>query len=63
MQLLRQQVFELQNAVINKLSVFTNEPPIKTLSEDQVELPEVVEQWTPKTKEDIELESQESSTK
>ena len=63
MQLLRQQVFELQNAVINKLSVFTNEPPIKTLTEDQVSLPEVVEQWTPKTKEGAEVESQESDSK
>ena len=50
MQLLRQQVFELQNAVINKLSMFREEPPIKTVSEKDVELPEIVDQWTPKVK-------------
>ena len=51
MQLLRQQVFELQNAVINKLSIFKDEPPITTLSERDVELPDVVNQWTPKVAE------------
>jgi hypothetical protein len=54
MQLLRQQVFELQNAVINKLSVFAGENPIKTLSEEDVVLPDVVEEWTPKTEDDSE---------
>ena len=51
MQLLRQQVFELQNAVINKLSIFKDEPPITTLNERDVELPDVVNQWTPKVAE------------
>jgi hypothetical protein len=51
MQLLRQQVFELQNAVINKLSVFQGNPPITTLSEKDVELPDIVNQWTPKVAE------------
>jgi len=51
MQLLREQIFELQIAVINKLSIFYNEAPIKTKSEDQVTLKAVVEQWTPKTDE------------
>ena len=57
MQLLRQQVFELQNAVINKLSVFVNEPPITTLSEKDVELPDVVEQWTPKVDDERDTKS------
>ncbi len=48
MQLLRQQIFELQNAVINELSVFRGKPPITTLSEKNVELPDIVNQWTPK---------------
>lgn len=59
MQLLRQQVFELQNAVINKLSVFVGENPIQTLSEDDVILPSVVEEWTPKTEDDSEDDSEE----
>ena len=47
MQLSKEQIFELQNAVINKLSIFAGEKPIKTLSEDQITLPkEVVEYIT-----------------
>lgn len=47
MQLLREQIFELQNAVINKLSVFTNENPIKTKHENQVILHKEVAEWLP----------------
>ena len=65
MQLLRDQVFELQLAIINKLSVFQGENPIKTLNEDQVVLKDVVDQWTPKsetpeTSESSEVESEET---
>lgn len=53
MQLLREQVFELQNAVINRLSIFVNgEPPIKTKSEKDVTLPQVINEWIPKTDDD-----------
>jgi uncharacterized transporter YbjL len=47
MQLLREQIFELQNAVINKLSLFVNENPIRTKSESQVVLDKHVEEWLP----------------
>lgn len=47
MQLLREQIFELQNAVINKLSVFTNEEPIRTKHENQVILHKEVADWLP----------------
>ena len=47
MQLLREQIFELQNAVINKLSVFQNENPIKTKDVKQVILHPEVDEWTP----------------
>src|SRR5210317_1023105 len=47
MQLLREQIFELQNAVINKLSLFVNEQPIKTKNENQVILDKHVEEWLP----------------
>ena len=47
MQLLREQIFELQNAVINKLSLFVNEEPIKTKNENQVILDKHVEEWLP----------------
>jgi len=48
MQLLREQVFQLQTAVINKLSIFMGENPIKTKREEDVVLPKVVDEWTPK---------------
>ena len=38
MQLLREQIFELQSAVIDKLSVFQGQTVIKTKTEEQVEL-------------------------
>ena len=47
MQLLREQIFELQNAVIEKLSLFVHDKPIKTKSERDVLLPGVVEDWLP----------------
>lgn len=47
MQLLREQIFELQTAVINKLSLFANESPIKTKDESQVILDKHVEEWLP----------------
>jgi uncharacterized transporter YbjL len=47
MQLLREQIFELQSAVIDKLSVFKGQSPIKTKSEEQVILPPVVQEWLP----------------
>ena len=49
MQLLRDQVFDLQLAIINKLSIFQDDNPIPVPSERDVELKEVVDQWTPKT--------------
>lgn len=51
MQLLRSQIFELQNAVIEKLSLFTNEKPIRSRTEADVHLPDVVEDWLPRKQE------------
>jgi hypothetical protein len=62
MQLLREQIFELQTAVINKLSIFHGEEPIKTKSEDQVKLKGVVAKWTPSTKEADDTPSQEEES-
>ena len=58
MQLLREQIFDLQSAVINKLSVF-EKPPIQHRTEDDVSLPKVVDEWTPKVKGDGSEEPQE----
>ena len=49
MQLLREQIFELQNAVIDKLSIFKGENAIKSKSEDDVILNRHVEEWLPET--------------
>lgn len=49
MQLLRNQIFELQNAVIDKLSVFVGGSPIKSRDEASVEVPQVVKEWLPKS--------------
>lgn len=55
MQLLREQIFELQNAVIDKLSIFHGSPVITKKSEDQVQLKGVVKEWIdPKKKADQE---------
>ena len=48
MQLLREQIFELQTAVIDKLSLFSGEKPIKTKSQEQVILHPEVDEWMPK---------------
>jgi hypothetical protein len=50
LQLKNEQVFELQNAVINKLSVFQGQTPIKTLNENQVVLHPDVQTWLPNEK-------------
>lgn len=50
LQLKNEQVFELQNAVINKLSVFQGQSPIKTLNENQVVLHPDVQTWLPNEK-------------
>lgn len=52
MQLLRDQIFELQNAVINKLSMFANEKPIKSKDRNSVILHKEVEDWLPDRKMD-----------
>jgi hypothetical protein len=59
MQLLREQIFELQSAVIDKLSVFQGQTVIKTKTEEQVQLKGVVSQWIdPKSKSDDEDEDE-----
>ena len=55
MQLLREQIFELQNAVIDKLSMFKNENPIITKTQDQVILHKEVEDWLPKVNREEDL--------
>lgn len=47
MQLRQEQITELQEAVIEKLSMFAGENPIKTNSESQVVLHPLVEEWLP----------------
>lgn len=55
MQMLREQIFELQTAVIEKLSVFVNSGGvIKTKKEEDVELKGVVAEWIPKSKKEKE---------
>lgn len=49
MQLLREQQFELQSAIIKKLSVFSNDKILKTVDESQVMLHPQVEEWLPDT--------------
>lgn len=48
LQLARQQIFELQNAVIEELSIFRGKKPIKSRDEADVVLPDVVDEWTTK---------------
>jgi hypothetical protein len=50
MQLLREQINELQVAVIDKLSVFAGEKPIKTKDESDVILHPTVAEWLPDTR-------------
>lgn len=52
MQLRQEQITELQEAVIEKLSMFAGENPIKTNSESQVVLHPLVEEWLPKVDRD-----------
>jgi len=52
MQLRQEQITELQEAVIEKLSMFAGENPIKTNSENQVVLHPLVEEWLPKVDRD-----------
>jgi len=47
LQLKTDQIFELQNAVINKLSVFHETPPITTKNENEVILNPHIEAWLP----------------
>jgi len=47
MQLLREQIFELQTAVIDKLSMFKGESPIKSKTPDTVVLHPDIESWLP----------------
>ena len=47
MQLLREQINELQVAVIDKLSIFAGQSPIKTKHESEVILHPTVEEWLP----------------
>ena len=48
LQLHREQLAELQTAIIDKLSVFAGSRPIKTKSESDVILHHSVEQWLDK---------------
>ena len=48
LQLKNEQIFELQTAVIDKLSMFTNSSPIKTKTTDDIVLHSDVENWIPK---------------
>jgi len=50
MQLLREQINELQVAVIDKLSLFAGERPIKTKDESDVILHPTVAEWLPDTR-------------
>jgi hypothetical protein len=46
MQIKHDQLFELQTAIINKLSMFSDKPPITQRTEDEVVLHPDVERWT-----------------
>ncbi len=50
MQLLREQINELQQAMIDKLSLFAGESPIKTKNPSQVVLHPTVDEWLPRSK-------------
>lgn len=56
MQLLREQIFELQNAVIEKLSIFKDNNPIKTKELSQVHLHPEVEDWLPQVNREEKLD-------
>ena len=50
MQILREQIFELQNAVIEKLSIFKGQHPITTKDEDDIKLHKDIKNWLPEDK-------------
>ena len=50
MQILREQIFELQNSVIEKLSIFHGQQPIKTKKEEDVKLHKDIKNWLPEDK-------------
>lgn len=56
MQLLREQIFELQTAVIDKLSMFKGESPIKSKTPDTVVLHPDIESWIPKVDREEKIE-------
>lgn len=56
MQLLREQIFELQTAVIDKLSMFKGENPIKSKTPDTVILHPDIESWIPKVDREEKIE-------
>jgi len=57
MQLLREQIFELQTAVIDKLSMFKGESPIKSKTPDTVILHPDIESWIPKVDREEKIEN------
>ena len=52
LQLKSDQLFEIQTALIEKLSIFQNENVIKTKKESQVHLHDKIEQYMPKVETD-----------
>ena len=52
-----QQICELQESVIEKLSIFTGENPLKTKSVEQVTLQPNIEQYMPQEPSSLEIES------
>ena len=57
LELRTQQICELQESVIEKLSVFAGQNPIRTRSPDDVILPPQVAEWLPAAKRDDEFDS------
>ena len=57
LELRTQQICELQESVIEKLSVFAGQNPIRTRSPDDVILPPQVSEWLPASKRDDEFDS------
>lgn len=55
-QLRTEQICELQEAVIEKLSIFAGQNPIKTRKEDQVILHPSVEEWLPSVDREEEID-------
>lgn len=57
LELRTQQICELQESVIEKLSVFAGQNPIRTRSPEDVILPPQVSEWLPASKRDDEFDS------